>query len=175
MSIDNVRIKNKRDTDANWTSKNPVLLDGEIILVRDSNGTTRMKIGDGVSKYNQLSYKVFDTVALPIYDNYTLTKNNIKNVILSTGAFIVTVPNIEVNATFVIKSITSNNSTTIVRPSGVTIEGSFNDIVLNNGEFIEIIQYSDTGYAIISEKRVTSGYELMNLNLEDTVITSNKT
>ena len=174
MSID-VRIKNRRDTDANWISKNPVLLDGEIILVKDGEGNTRLKIGDGVSTYTQLPYKVFDTITLPIYENYTLTKDNIKNVILSTGAYTITVPNVELNASFLIKSITSDDSVTTVHPNGVTIENSFDDITLNNGEFIEIIQYSDTGYAIIAEKRVTTAHTLMDLNLEATISTIYKT
>jgi hypothetical protein len=173
MSID-VRIKNKRDTDANWISKNPVLLDGEIVIVKDGNGNSRMKIGDGVSTYTQLPYKVLDTITLPVYENYTLTSSNIKNVILSTGGITITVPSIEVNASFIIKSIANDDTLTTIRPSGVTIENTFDDIILHGGELIEIIQYSDTGYAIISEKRITNTYTLMQLNLEDTVSITNE-
>ena len=173
MSID-VRIKNKRDTDANWISKNPVLLDGEIVIVKDGNGNSRMKIGDGVSTYSQLPYKVLDTITLPVYENYTLTSSNIKNVILSTGEITITVPSIEVNASFIIKSIANDDSLTTIRPSNVTIENTFDDIILHGGELIEIIQYSDTGYAIISEKRVTNAYNLMELNLEDMVSITNE-
>lgn len=54
MSI-NVRLKHKRDTAANWTSKNPVLLDGEIVLV-DDDGTLRIKMGDGVTSFTLLPY-----------------------------------------------------------------------------------------------------------------------
>lgn len=54
MSI-NVRLKHKRDTAANWTSKNPVLLDGEIVLV-DDNGTLRIKMGDGLTTFKLLPY-----------------------------------------------------------------------------------------------------------------------
>ena len=54
MSI-NVRLKHKRDTAANWTSKNPVLLDGEIVLV-DDNGTLRIKMGDGLTMFKLLPY-----------------------------------------------------------------------------------------------------------------------
>ena len=52
----NARVKQKRDTDSNWQSKNPVLLNGEIILVDMSDGELRAKIGDGTSAYNLLSF-----------------------------------------------------------------------------------------------------------------------
>ena len=42
----NARIKCKRDTSANWTQNNPVLLYGEIILVDTSTGELRAKVGD---------------------------------------------------------------------------------------------------------------------------------
>lgn len=51
------RIKNKRDTSANWTSKDPVLLDGELIIVDTASGETRFKIGDGTKKYSQLPFQ----------------------------------------------------------------------------------------------------------------------
>lgn len=45
------RVCSKRDTDANWAAKNPVLLDGEIIVVRMTDGTVRTKTGDGSTAY----------------------------------------------------------------------------------------------------------------------------
>ena len=50
------RIRHKKDTSANWTSKNPVLLDGELILVTTDSGETRFKIGDGAKTYTQLPF-----------------------------------------------------------------------------------------------------------------------
>ena len=50
------RVKHKRDTSANWTSNNPVLLDGEIILVDTAEGELRAKIGDGIKTYTQLPF-----------------------------------------------------------------------------------------------------------------------
>ena len=50
------RIKQKRDTESNWQSKNPKLLNGEVILVDMSDGELRSKIGDGTSTYSQLSF-----------------------------------------------------------------------------------------------------------------------
>lgn len=49
----NVRIASKMDTKANLTEYNPVLLDKEVVYERD---TGRYKIGDGVSRWNELSY-----------------------------------------------------------------------------------------------------------------------
>ena len=49
------RVKNKRDTNTNWETNNPILLDGEIVIV-DTNDGVRFKIGDGTSRYNQLPY-----------------------------------------------------------------------------------------------------------------------
>lgn len=50
------RLKLKRDTSANWTSKNPVLLNGEMILVDTADGELRTKVGDGVKTYTQLPF-----------------------------------------------------------------------------------------------------------------------
>lgn len=52
----NARVKNKRDTSANWTSNDPVLLDGEIILVDTNNSELRFKVGDGTKRYSQLPF-----------------------------------------------------------------------------------------------------------------------
>lgn len=53
----NARVKWKRDTSANWTSNDPVLLDGEIIIVDTSSGETRFKVGDGTKRYSQLPFE----------------------------------------------------------------------------------------------------------------------
>lgn len=50
------RIKYKRDTSANWTKNDPVLLNGEIVIVDTANGETRTKTGDGKSKYSALPF-----------------------------------------------------------------------------------------------------------------------
>ena len=51
------RIKSRKDTSANWTNNNPVLLDGEIIIVNTDSGETRFKIGDGTKTYTQLPFQ----------------------------------------------------------------------------------------------------------------------
>ena len=52
----NTRIKFKRDTSSNWTNKNPVILNGEIILVDTESSELRAKVGDGVKSYTQLPF-----------------------------------------------------------------------------------------------------------------------
>ena len=56
----NAKILIRRDTAANWSNplKNPLLADGEQGYEKD---TGRMKIGDGVRRWNQLPY--FPTIA----------------------------------------------------------------------------------------------------------------
>ena len=53
----NSRIQWKKDTSANWTANNPVLLNGEIAIVVTNTGETRFKIGDGTSAYTALPFQ----------------------------------------------------------------------------------------------------------------------
>lgn len=50
------RIQLKRDTSANWTNNNPVILNGEIIIVDTADGKTRTKTGNGIKTYTQLPF-----------------------------------------------------------------------------------------------------------------------
>ena len=52
----NVRIRNKRDTNNNFEKNDPVLLNGEIVIVDHETDGTKIKIGDGVNKYSSLPY-----------------------------------------------------------------------------------------------------------------------
>lgn len=56
-TINNVKIRHRRDTSANWTTNNPVLLSGELIIVDTEAGETRFKIGDGTKTYTQLPFQ----------------------------------------------------------------------------------------------------------------------
>ena len=49
-------FKHRRDTSSNWTAKNPIILDGEIILVDTSVGDIRVKVGDGTKHYSELPF-----------------------------------------------------------------------------------------------------------------------
>lgn len=77
--IFNTRVKNKRDTEANWTSENPVLLNGEIAIVDTTSGETRFKVGDGTKRYSQLPFQDAATLA-----NYVKTTRKINNKALSS-------------------------------------------------------------------------------------------
>ena len=52
----NSRIKHKRDTVTNWENSNPIILDGEIIIVEALNGELRFKIGNGADHYIDLPF-----------------------------------------------------------------------------------------------------------------------
>ena len=54
--IINTRLRLKKDTSANWELNNPVLLDGEKILVVTNAGEIREKVGDGTKTYTQLPF-----------------------------------------------------------------------------------------------------------------------
>ena len=52
----NARLPHSRDTSSNWTQYDPVLLNGEIIIVDTAEGELRAKIGDGTKTYTQLPF-----------------------------------------------------------------------------------------------------------------------
>lgn len=52
----NTRIKHRCDTEANWISKNPILLTGECAYTSNGNNKGRYKVGDGSSKWSDLTY-----------------------------------------------------------------------------------------------------------------------
>lgn len=56
QKVINARHQLSRDTSANWTASDPVLLDGEIIIVDTDAGAVRYKTGDGIKKYSQLPF-----------------------------------------------------------------------------------------------------------------------
>lgn len=78
-------VKNRTDTAANWTQKNPVLAEGEIIVVQTSAGETRLKIGDGVKTFTQLPY-----TDEQIYNNVVTSVNGQTGDVTLPGDFIVT-------------------------------------------------------------------------------------
>lgn len=49
------RIKTRRETSTNWEILNPILLNGEIVVVDTEDGV-KFKIGDGVSYFSQLPF-----------------------------------------------------------------------------------------------------------------------
>ena len=55
-TLNNIRTRHTRDTSANWTKYDPVLLSGEIVIVDTASGEVRYKVGDGVKKYSELPF-----------------------------------------------------------------------------------------------------------------------
>lgn len=81
--------------------------------------------------------------------DYTITQNDIKRIILVAGDYKITVPSLSIDASFYIKNISSSTVTIIT--DGVRIDGFSGEIPLTLNEFIHVIQYSDSSYAIIAE------------------------
>jgi hypothetical protein len=79
-TLSNVRIAHKNDTKANWTSKNPVLLKGEIGIEFDPSATdnsyiVKFKIGDGSRNWADLDY-FGGEVVLPAPDGTSIVAND---------------------------------------------------------------------------------------------------
>lgn len=51
----NARVQTRRDTLANWENENPVLLNGETVIV-DTDDGLRRKVGDGQTPFADLIY-----------------------------------------------------------------------------------------------------------------------
>ena len=94
------RIQNKRDTSANWTKNNPIILNGEIILVDTAEGELRAKIGDGTKTYTQLPFSdealksLINTVAQNVADNTTARHSHSNKDVLDKITGIVTKDNV---------------------------------------------------------------------------------
>jgi len=57
MATFSKRIQLRRDTATNWSSANPVLLEGELGIEIDAT-RNRIKIGDGSTAWNDLPYSL---------------------------------------------------------------------------------------------------------------------
>lgn len=82
--IFNTRTQHSRDTSANWTKYDPVLLDGEIIIADTDAGEVRYKVGDGTKKYSQLPFS--DESIKNSIPTKTSQLTNDKNFIAASGA-----------------------------------------------------------------------------------------
>ena len=68
-------MKMRRDTNANWTTANPVLAEGELGFETD---TKRFKLGDGTKAWNSLAY--YDKLVHLTQDEYdALSEEEQKN------------------------------------------------------------------------------------------------
>jgi len=64
------QIQIRRDTAANWTSANPTLAEGELGLETD---TRKLKIGDGITAWNDLEYYVNPSEGGIVYERKSET------------------------------------------------------------------------------------------------------
>ena len=65
--IANIRIISRNDISSNWEKENPILFQGEIGIENDTN---KLKIGDGSTNWNNLSYASGGKSNLVIVENY---------------------------------------------------------------------------------------------------------
>ena len=79
----NARITVKRDTKSNWTTKDPVLMLGEIGVEFETTGSgastrtiTRMKVGDGTTAWSSLNYLEGQEIVIPTPDGKTIVNSN---------------------------------------------------------------------------------------------------
>lgn len=56
MAEFNTRIQQKSDTQVNFESNNPILLQNELVIVKMTDGSIKFKVGDGTSHFNSLQY-----------------------------------------------------------------------------------------------------------------------
>ena len=59
MTVKNMKVQLRRDTASNWTTKNPVLLSGEMGIESDTN---KFKFGDGNKTWTQLAYASAESI-----------------------------------------------------------------------------------------------------------------
>ena len=85
MAEYNARIRQKRDTSANWTAKDPILLDGEIIIVDTASGSVRKKVGDGMLLRPQTTFRCWLSMRFSAHAAMrTLPKRTIRRSMLIT-------------------------------------------------------------------------------------------
>ena len=65
----NVRIQNRTDLEANWSYADPVLMKGEIAVSSDKGNL--YKVGDGTSKWSELTYNSAVSADAANYANYS--------------------------------------------------------------------------------------------------------
>ncbi len=118
----NVQIKNRVDTSANWTSNNPILLSGEIGI---ENDTGKIKVGDGTSNWNSLSYEIGTKV--PENAKFTDTIYTLPTATSSVLGGIKTGLNIT-NSSGTI-SITKSNVTSALGYTPPTTDTTYSDMV----------------------------------------------
>lgn len=79
-----VKLREAYDTEANWTSNNPVLLKGQMAISSDKNGM--YKVGDGTSAWSALSYNKANTANSATTATSASKLSTARKIALTTGA-----------------------------------------------------------------------------------------
>ena len=56
QTLTNIRIALRTDDEKNWASSNPILKTGELAIVKTASNNIKIKVGDGIQKFNELQY-----------------------------------------------------------------------------------------------------------------------
>jgi len=119
--------KQRRDTAANWTAENPTLLAGEIGIESD---TGKIKIGDGVTAWNSLSYRPWSQLsAYPIVNADVASNAAIafsKLASLSSGNILVGSSGNVATSVAVTGDVTVSNAGVTAIGSGVIVNADVN-------------------------------------------------
>ena len=170
------QIKQRSDTAANWTAKNPIISDGELIIVTTNAGEKRFKVGDGEKTFTQLPYA--DENILSKIKTYTAGDGiNISDtgVISSTGGgsgsdvFIIEIDETGKNITTSfddIKNAILNHRILLRSDLSSPLIGYYQaDATTTHDEYIELIYVAGFAYVAFSLFRapgtttVTQGFE----------------
>lgn len=76
----NSRIRNKKDTVDNWETNDPIILDGELIVVVTAESNIRLKIGDGTRTYSELPF-IEDAIYSYIEDSEFAKQDSVDSLI----------------------------------------------------------------------------------------------
>jgi len=101
------RIQLSTSTKEEWEEFNPVLRDGEAGIVK---GTTKIKIGDGVTAWKDLAYALDYIRHLKIIEDTTLESNDYALVDTSIKSITLTLPTITADGMLVYITDISNNA-----------------------------------------------------------------
>ena len=118
------RIQLRRDNSLNWSTNNPILAEGEIGIELNTN---KIKIGDGLTNWNTLSY--FSNYEIITSDSLSGTINGVNNIFTISNVIIPDSEELFVNGL----KLTKPNDYNI---SGITITLTFspniNEIITIN-------------------------------------------
>lgn len=176
------QIKQRSDTAANWTAKNPIISDGELIIVTTNAGEKRFKVGDGEKTFTQLPYA--DENILSKIKTYTAGDGisiSDTGVISSTGSgggsdvFIIEIDDMAENIITSFDDIKNAilNHRILLRNDhnlNVLLIGLYQaDATINHDDMIQLFQWSGNAYQVYTLFRASGAttvnqvYEQFNI------------